>query len=130
MIQRIQSIYLAIAAVLCLVYLFTPSIEVNDLINAAQNYPILMGLTVVSAIISLADIFLFRNRPLQMNVGRLNLLLILGLIGYAVFMELSDGDFTPVVGAFIPLGFLLLNLLAVRAINSDEKLVRDSDRLR
>jgi len=130
MIQRIQSIYLAIAALLCVAYLFVPSIEVNDVISTAQSYMPLMILTIISAVISFADIFLFSNRPLQMNIGRLNLLLIVGLIGYAIFTEFSDGDFQPAVGAFIPLGFLLLNLLAIRAINGDEKLVRDSDRLR
>ncbi len=130
MIQRIQSIYLFIAALLCVAFLFVPSLEINDVYLLAKNNMVLLGLTIVSALISLADIFLFRNRILQMNVGRLNLLLILGLIGFGVYTELTDGDFQPFYGALIPLFFFIFNLLAIFAIGKDEKLVKSMDRLR
>ncbi len=131
MIQRIQSLFLLIAALLCIAFLFVPSLEINDLYLLAKNHIVLASLTVVSAVISIADIFLFKNRTLQANVVKLNLLVILGLIGFAVYTELSDGDFAPnILGAILPVLFLVFNMLAARFIKKDDKLVRSMDRLR
>ena len=131
MIQRIQSIFLLIAALLCVAFLFVPSLEINDLYLIAKDNIVLAILTVLSAVISFADIFLFKNRVLQINVVKLNFLIIFGLIGFAIYTELSDGDFAPnIIGAVLPILFLVFNALAIRFIKKDDKLVRSMDRLR
>ncbi len=130
MIQRIQSIYLALVAILCIAFLFVPSVEINDVYILAKNQIMLLIGSLLIAAIAVGSIFLFKNRPLQINLGYLNLLLIAVLIGIAGYTEFSDGDFQPTIGAALPLLFLIFNLLAISGVKKDEKLVRSTDRLR
>jgi len=131
MIQRIQSLFFALAAIIALAFLFVPSVEINDLFLTGLNDTIMLILTVLVALICIGAIFLFSNRVLQANIGRLSLFPIIGLIAYAVFKELSDGDFAPnFIGLALPVIAIIFVFLAVNAIKKDEKMVRSSDRLR
>ena len=131
MIQRIQTLFLALASIVAAAFLFVPSVEINDLFLTGMNDTIMLILTVIASLACLGAIFLFKNRTLQANIGRISLLPILGLIGYAVFKELSDGDFAPnFLGLALPVVAIIFVFLAVNAINKDEKMVRSSDRLR
>jgi len=130
MIQRIQSIYLFLAAVAAIVFLFVPSAEVEGVQLIAQNNMPLLALSAIGALISLSVIFLFKNRVLQANIGRISLLPLLGLVGYSLFIEFSDGDFQAGWGIGLPVVATLLVFLAVGAIRKDENKVRSMDRLR
>ncbi len=130
MIQRIQTIFLFIAAVFAVGFLVCPGMEINDVLTAGKAHIPLLIIGTLSAIISIADIFLFNNRVLQMNVGKLNLLLLVVLVGLSAWTEYGDGDFQPGVGIFLPFVAYIFNWLAIRAIRKDENLVRSTDRLR
>lgn len=130
MIQRIQSIYLFLAAAAAVVFLFVPSAETEGVHLIAQNNIPLLALAAIGALISFVVIFLFKNRVLQTNIGRLALLPLLGLVGYSLFIEFSDGDFQAAWGIGLPVVATLLVFLAVGAIRKDENKVRAMDRLR
>lgn len=133
MIQRIQTIYLFLAALLSGLSLALPlpyalsgatALELNDFLPTA----ILSGLV---AAICLAAIFLFRNRLLQISISRIALLLGLAVIFTGIYFALqTDGQDLPQVGAAFPLLQIVFTVLGIRGIRADESLVRSMDRLR
>lgn len=150
MIQRIQSIWLLIAAltVFCLFVVPVSSaftnetsyilygsglkIQGNDVSNTAPNIPLLVS-TILAGLISVVNIFNFRNRKLQIRIAQLNILLILGLSFWLsnimkTATGLQDTNIEP--GLFFPLVAIIFTLLAIRGIKNDEKLIRSADRLR
>ncbi len=145
MIQRIQSIWLLLAAITILCLLFVPVMSANSngmhhvlnafgvSGNAETNFPLLISV-VLAGLISLINIFNFRNRPLQKRIASLNILLILGLSFWLsqLSKQLPGGleNATISAGLFLPLLAVIFTLLAVRGINNDERLIRSADRLR
>ncbi len=150
MIQRIQSLWLLCAALILLFTLFIPyamqssSTTDTDIVtqvsinNRSQLW--LTIATTLGAFASLFTIFMFKNRPLQMKLTLLCILLTLltgtGML-YTTFQQ--DLNFTLAVGLvgnklyigiLLPLLSSLLLLMAYRAIRADEKLIKSVDRLR
>ena len=127
MIQRIQSIYLFIAALISGVLIFFVSLWSNEVILALAMF---LG----SAVLSLVTIFLFKNRKLQFVLGRVNILLNFFLLGVFVYwtltvpgeMEISEKG----IGMFIPVLSIVFLVLANKAIKKDEDLVKSVDRFR
>jgi hypothetical protein len=97
-------------------------------------YCITAVLAVASITISLIEIGKYRNRLLQMKLGALNSLFLAGTIASAFIFsnqlakEFDGGRLG--LGLWLPGIAVLCNLLANRFIRRDEKLVRDSNRLR
>lgn len=91
-------------------------------------------LAIAAITISLIEIGKFRNRVLQMKLGALNSLFLAGTIVSAfVFsnqlaQQFQGGQLG--LGLWLPGVAVLCNLLANVFIRRDEKLVRDSNRLR
>lgn len=94
----------------------------------------MFGILLLSALTSLATIFLFRNRMLQIRMTIFCSLLLVGYyIVFGVFLYmLSDSfqGFHVSMALCLPLVCIILNYLAFRAIYSDEVLVKAADRLR
>ncbi|PCH97306.1 MAG: hypothetical protein COB85_02760 [Bacteroidetes bacterium] len=156
MIQRIQSIYLAVIALCCgLVFVFpfaeivipdgvcvldALSITTKTQIEVELLKPWLVTiLAILCALLSVAIVMQFKNRLLQIKLCRFNMLLLLGLIISIFYMidrtqELlsmgADAEISYGLGSFLPLVAVILNILAIRAITKDERLVRSADRLR
>ena len=66
-----------------------------------------------------------------MNLGKLNILVIAGLLSFAGYLFYSFMNVASVSGGLIiPLIIFVLVFMANRNIQKDENLVRDSDRLR
>ncbi|MCH5311375.1 MAG: DUF4293 domain-containing protein [Prevotella sp.] len=157
MIQRIQTIYLLVAAICSVVCLSLPlGRYVDDGLLTAKLYNLcimqmggaehvfsfvavpLFVILLLVVVISLYTIFMYRNRKLQMRLCSFSSLLVIGwYIVYAVLAKLWGGSidvtslsFAPSVGAALPAVALIFNLMARRAINADEQLVRAADRIR
>src|SRR5688572_10581190 len=156
MIQRIQSVFLLLLAIAMIVLLFLPiwsetipqtnqeleltafQLTNNAAANPTSTSSIAIGIiAIISACVALYEIFQFKNRLTQMKLGMLNSLLIAALLGAVVYYSLFVGEeINPAVeghkeaGFYFPLAALVLNSLANRFINRDEKLVRSVDRLR
>lgn len=139
MIQRVQSIYLLLAS-LSGATLFglpfaqgdqaTDGLLADGVFDVYDNNGLLI-LAAAVTFLAFLSIFLFNNRKLQMNVGKLNLLLGFAILGWAGFwffelMKVATFGF----GLVMPLMAIILTYIANRNILKDEKLVRSADRLR
>jgi len=149
MIQRIQTIFLALAAGANLSVFGLPFAEVNekianstlftnDLLYNLQDNTILLVAYALSGVLALVAIFLFKNRKQQMLVTRIAAVVtIISVVLTVVFFwqdyqtlaantAVDDG-----IGAYTPVIGVILLFLANFYIGKDEKLVRSSyDRLR
>lgn len=144
MIQRIQSLYLLIAAVLSsglifAVQLWTQQsgalVKAMDLFAAKElSLQLIPVLFFGTAVLSVVTIFLFKNRQLQFVLSRLNMLINLFLLGLLIYVSQTLSGEASVsekgIGMFIPVIVVLLLVIANRAIKKDEDLVKSVDRLR
>lgn len=146
MIQRIQTIFLVLAAasgfgVLALPFASTDASVQSSQLFADQAFTTgdnigLLVLFAVAAALAVADIFLFRNRELQLKVGRMALIAnILGVVlAVVLFWQDLAGIGSNVVndglGVYLPMAFIVFAVLALRGIKKDEALVKSADRLR
>lgn len=120
MIQRIQTVYLFVAAVAMIVCAFFVFKFVAAGIAA-----------LVAAGLSLYDIALYKKRPLQANICRLLCLAGVGFIAYLVISmsgHFAEKSFTYPMAATVVA--VICWFLASIAIMKDEKLVRSLDRIR
>lgn len=136
MIQRIQTIYLLLAAAVSGGLIFAvslwPDANGNDVMVLQQlNY---LFAFISSAVLSIIAIFLFKNRKLQTVVSRLNILLNLILLSVFVYRSLTMSGETAVsekgIGMLLPIISIVFLVLANRAIRRDEQLVKSADRFR
>lgn len=141
MIQRSQTIWLLFATVCAFISLRTSfysgiftnpddlTIQSFQQFTGTTNMPILI-LTVICGTLSFINIFLFKNRSLQLKLVLTDLLLasLLIVLYFGQIKRYNNGDFslTSVIVFLIPI-FLIL---AARGIYSDQKLVKSADRLR
>lgn len=139
MIQRIQSIYLLLSSVFTsLLFMFpiasaekTADGAFQDGVLDVNDNGVLFGLAIAVAALTFLSIFLFKNRILQMNLGKLNMLLAVGLLGFAIYLLTTAGVAWGLgIGLFVPLLSLILVVMANRAIGQDEALVKSADRIR
>ncbi len=154
MIQRIQTIYLLVVVALVAMTLFFPlaffatpeqiyTLYASGLKGidgeVAQGTIYMFAPLLVAAILPLVNIFLFRNRMLQIRLCVMEAVLLLGtsviigvyfFLSYRVFslLEISTQGFK--VALMFPLIAIFFTYLAARAIFSDELLVRSVDRIR
>ena len=93
-IQRVQSIYLFLAALtgsalFGLPFATAPAQPEGMLVDGAFAINDHIGLIILTAVViflSLVAIFLYNNRVLQMNVGKLNIVVLLGLLAFAGYL--------------------------------------------
>ena len=149
MIQRIQSIFLLLAATITIVFCFSDFafLKINELdftfsvsgikaSSAALNQGIstipLMIIFFIIALISVINIFFYKKRVLQMKLCILNIILIIGAIGLILFhfYTLKPYEYQFRWSIILPIVAMILQFLAYRFIRKDEKLVRSLDRIR
>ncbi|MBK7213530.1 MAG: DUF4293 domain-containing protein [Bacteroidales bacterium] len=158
MIQRIQTVYLALAVIaLSLLFVFPMATFFSDLaylkfyliglknmapdgaipVPATFNIPLIIVVFLV-AVLDAAAIFLYKNRSRQIQLTNiavmLNILFILAILFiYIPMVEKKTSikpDFASGIGIYLPIVSLMFTVLSNRAIKRDDKLVRSSDRLR
>ncbi|MCF0198617.1 MAG: DUF4293 domain-containing protein [Bacteroidaceae bacterium] len=148
MIQRLQSIYLLISAILQVICLSLPlgrlvgengeqmgqlyNLLLRSVTGEASFSPwALFALLLTSATLTFIDIFLFKKRALQMRVASFTCILLLGYYAYLAFFVWNiEASYTPSITAAFPFVAIVLNYLAFRGILRDELLVKSLDRLR
>lgn len=153
MIQRIQSIYLLLAAAVEAVLFFVPvatfitvdkiipfyafgiDFEISSkFISEVATIPLIVLISMV-VLLPLINIFLFKKRKLQMRLCIFAILLNFGVVGLLYFyISTFAGELLasiqynyPVV---MPLIAMILNYLAFRGVRKDEALIRSIDRIR
>ncbi len=136
MLQRIQTIYLFLAALISGVLIFFVSLWTNKAGESVfvEDVLVALGLFIGSAVLSFISILLFNNRKLQFVLGRINILLNFFLLGVFVYWSLSVPGEMEIsekgIGMFIPVLSIVFLVLANKAIKKDEDLVKSVDRLR
>jgi len=149
--QRIQTVFLGITIIALLISLIMPVWQGQSADGAVVLTPFylllqkdqftywpysLTAVLVVAGItLSLIEIRRYDNRILQMKLGALNTLILAGaMVCVAVYtMKLAEQYPTGSkngMGMYLIFVAVLCNWLAVRFIRKDERLVKDSDRLR
>jgi hypothetical protein len=152
--QRVQTIFLVIAIISLIAAIFLPVwthqdasskkhllyalhytvIDNDEKTTVYLPYSFTAIFAIASATLALIEIGKFKNRMLQMKLGALNSLFLVATIGSALYFSnqmiktFQGGEYG--FGIWLPGVAVLCNLLSNRFIRRDEKLVRDSDRLR
>tara|TARA_R110000744_G_scaffold85202_4_gene166553 strand:+ start:2594 stop:3004 length:411 start_codon:yes stop_codon:yes gene_type:complete len=136
MIQRIQSLYLIVVAILTGVLPFFFNLWVNiDGAEVFANNDMLISIAFyASAVLAVWAIVQFKKRKSQFVINRLNMILNVFLLGFFVYRSLNLSGETLVsekgIGMLIPVFSIIFLVLANRAIKKDEDLVKSVDRLR
>lgn len=90
----------------------------------------------VIAVLSFITIFLYKNRPTQARICMINAFflvtfyIVIFLSGYTFREDLSASNISWTAYIVMPFVALILDILAYKAINKDERLVRSLDRIR
>ncbi|MBX3238619.1 MAG: DUF4293 family protein [Chitinophagaceae bacterium] len=138
MLQRIQSLWLLLAGVLSFltvkfnIYSGTKVLNGANLftaLNGSANF-LILTVTIAIGLIAMITIFLYKNRPLQIKLSLVFLLLYI-LLAFLYYLKIKDftaGNFslTSVFFFLIP----VLIILAIKGIYNDQKLIKSVDRLR
>ena len=158
MIQRIQSVYFALAGVITLLLLvvniavFSVSTGYNVSLNALGISPAdvieklsidvktlsLTITTIISGILSFVALFLYKKRSVQMRLARINIVLLGTIIAQNILIsediyrkiEALEYEKNYFVGFSFPLVAIILTALALKGIKKDEDLVKSMDRIR
>jgi len=151
MIQRIQSIFMLLAAA-CMSFLYLPSFEfagsetpevrsaglfTDGYFNSYDN-TILVSLIAGAIALAFINIFLFKNRSLQLLLSRITIVVIFSIIvvgGILFYLNFenrqSEMEHVNIrLGLFIPFVSMALLYFANKYIIKDNKLVKSMDRLR
>jgi len=142
MIQRKQSILILIVALgLIALNLFLPpskmfnaSEQVKDFFQESILRKTFQPITILGTVIVVLELFVFKNRSLQMLVGKIAMFINIYLVGVVVYwsLKVSGGVYTPEKGIWIAVLALNVCLLAIsnKWIKKDDNLVKSVDRIR
>jgi uncharacterized membrane protein len=157
MIQRVQTIFLALVAILMFASAFLGlwsktqadtqqevTLTAFELVlsekgevKSRTTTVYLALLAFVASAVAVGSIFSYTSRPRQIMLNFFNTLIIAGMMfltikflfdGEKMLEPTRQGSFGP--GFFLPFAALIFNSLANRFIRADEKLVKSVDRLR
>lgn len=139
MIQRIQTLWLLLAAIFAFLgfkfsfysgaILETGKPETYAKVTGITSIPLIIVTTTVG-VLAMISIFLYKNRSLQLklSIGGIALQAILLFLYYSEISQFVRGTFslTAIMQALVPIFFLL----ATKGISNDEKIIKESNRLR
>lgn len=153
--QRIQTLFLALVVIVMIVSVFFPLWKYVDAAGVRYElYPLHYSITngetktttyipfsvtailmVAAATVAVQTIRRFDNRILQMKLAAFNTILLMLVMGAVVYFSSRLNEEFKYVGMsrgalWTIFAAVALNWLAMRFIRRDEKLVRDSERLR
>jgi hypothetical protein len=136
MIQRIQTLYLILLALLNILGIFFYQPLDQSLIIGIFTLPdeVIWATFSVSATLAIFSVFQYKQRSKQLVLNRINLLLELFLMGFFAYLSLNlSGEGSPSlkgIAVFVPLFSIVLLVMANKSIQKDEDLVKSVDRLR
>lgn len=151
MIQRIQSVYLLLTAILMAVTVYSPLLilQGSDMTSTFRCIGIyeepfepiywtcgVLFLAIISALLSFINIFLYKKRKVQIKVCNIISLLIIlfyatvGIYYYTGSSKLGITNITITYGLILPVIALIFNILACIKIKADERLVQSLNRIR
>lgn len=147
MIQRIQTVYLAIAGLLTAsllkfrlaeiavggsLYTFSAKGIFNGENTVFNGLPVMVAIGLI-AIIHFVIIAMYKKRMRQMRLAALAIVFLLALCGTFAYLTFAGENTTQValgLPSVFPMIAIIFDFLAMRAIRKDEALVRSLNRLR
>lgn len=141
-IQRWQSVWLLIAAVLVTVFCCMPMAMIPgeaadpDSVTLLRpaDVPVFMVVDILVALLLFLSIFLYKNTKRQKTMTMVSMLLIVVMMVTEVLIlfnwNSTAGEIEWFGSIFLMLGALVSAFLAYRGIRHDENLLRAADRLR
>lgn len=131
MIQRIQSVYLFLAAIICIIFLFVPIATLDAGSVTPNDNTITSAISIACALLSFVAIFFYKDRKRQIRFCFIIIALLFVCLASAYFsLTRLDTDHTITAFIAIPLIAILFIYLAMRSIRKDEQLVKSMDRFR
>lgn len=144
MIQRIQTLFLVLAAAASFGAIGTPlaitsegiaaSALFQDSVFSANDNIVVLVLLAVGAALAVAAVILFKNRSVQLTLSLLAMLANAAGGLWAGYLFSQDGGKELGAqmswGIILPVFAIFLHVMARRFIRKDEQLVRSMDRLR
>jgi hypothetical protein len=144
MIQRIQSLWLALAAIttalMVLLNIYDYNVHMGDVIIAhrvkVNDHYLSLVCVVLATLLPTIAIFFFQNRKRQVLMAGVTLVCLAAVIAISLWRvanvtaqtDITDGRYG--AGALLPVVSIVFLLLAMAAIRKDDKLVKSMDRLR
>ncbi len=137
-IQRKQSVFLLLAAIMMGIFCFMPIAsfmvdEMSVLIEPINN-PVYLVVNILITLLLLLDIFLFKNFKLQKRVVAISIILI--ILSCVMWIMLGSNNFEnfdvdwSYSSAILPLCSLILTNMALSGIKADEEKIKSYDRIR
>ena len=147
MIQRIQTLYMLLSAILLCFLFGIPYADINsggqlyafNITGIAQGETIVQNGIYIAVLIALivilhfVAIFRYKKRPLQVRLLVFSILLMMGLTGLFFFFihySFDNEEVSYKMAIAFPVVAIILDYLAIRGINKDETLIRSIDRIR
>jgi Ca2+/Na+ antiporter len=137
MLQRIQTIWLFLAGAAALATLKLPyysgtqdvAVPYHEL-NGITGGILIMMVTITIGVVAFVNIALYKNRTTQLRLCVAGIVLeaLLLFLYYRQVSMFTQGTFA--LSSILHMLIVLFFVLAARGINKDEKLIKESDRLR
>jgi len=132
-IQRIQTLWLIIAAIFAIISFCFPWLKIDSGYVTAQNDIPLLIIGVLAITLPLIGIFMFRNLRHQKRICSLSGLMALFSVAYIILLSYLGPQSESEVCIWAPVCMIvsaIFDVAARRGIIHDEKLLRSADRLR
>ena len=139
MLQRIQSIFMVCATACMIAILFIPIGKLPHFqqLNVMEHTPLLMA-TLISIFFPIYNLFQFKRRKQQIRICIYSITLYIIVMALAHYYVHEDPlTFSPAIilskltlGSLMPVAAIVFQILAIRNIIKDDKLVRSMDRFR
>lgn len=131
MFFRIQTLYILFASIVPIIWFYSnPSASLLDLLRLLSFLFFLF----VSFLLSIISVFFYRKRLTQIKLIKINILLNIFPLGIelydALFSSRGYETYNRIYSIITVVSIIVLLLLANRAINQDEQLIKSIDRLR
>jgi hypothetical protein len=136
MLQRIQTIWLLLAATCAFLGLQFPFyVGTNKegipsyILKGTEDVPLILA-TAAVGVLALVTIFLYKSRRLQLRICIAGIVLeaLVLFLYYSKLKDFMGGTYA--LTAMLQAGILVFFFLAARGISNDEKIIRESNRLR
>ena len=130
MIQRIQTVYLFMIAMVSVIsFFFLPHL---DFFILGLTVPaILKSYIILTSSLALLSLIIFKHRKTQLIINRLHFFLQVAMTGVLIFGLLNAAELNSfLLWLLMPFQSMILLILSSRAIQKDDDLIRSIDRLR
>jgi len=130
MIQRIQSVFFLLSALISILIVFYFPVLSNEGVNLFlfDHFIYLRLLLLSSSLLAIFAIFQYKNRSRQRLISSLSRLMI--TFFYIITLVFYKEDFDFEIGLFLCIIPFILLFIASYFVKKDEKLIKDSDRIR